>query len=69
MNAKLIKLLSDYGYRVIVDGHAALVIHDNGYGTRCTRYRSVVDAAEMLAPIIRDECYFDRLHRIMKVQA
>jgi hypothetical protein len=65
MQAKLIKLLSDYGYKVVVDGHAALVIHDNGYGSRATRYRSVLDAAERLAPIINTDEYFTRLHRIV----
>ena len=55
MNRKLITLLRDYGYKVIEDGHAALVIHDNGYSSQCTRYRSVFDAAERLAPIIADD--------------
>jgi len=64
MDKKLIVLLRDFGYRVVQDGPAALVVHDNGYGSRCTRYRSVLDAAEQLAPIIRNDEYFNRLHRI-----
>ena len=67
MDKKLINLLRDYGYKVVFDDHTVLVMHDNGYGIPVARYRSVLDAAERLAPLINTDEYFKRLHRIVPV--
>jgi hypothetical protein len=64
MNKQLIKLLKDFGYKVVADGDAAIVIHDNGYSTSATRYRSLLSAAERLVPIIHNDNYYNRLTAI-----
>ncbi len=61
-------LLRDYGYRVDDKSIISIGIREFTSDRIINRCRDIVDAAEMLCPIIRDPEYTHRLTTIMKPQ-